>query len=79
MTRAYGNFRICQAIRERRKCLLEGARTEAPTSEGLHGQTNRFESVEVDRICGGAQARTVLRKIVALYLAQLGFECKMQA
>jgi hypothetical protein len=77
MNRFYDNFRIIQSIRTLRRHILEGSRTEIPNIEHLKSPSKRFDRfgpVFKDVIENSWQAKTVLRKVIALYLAQSGFE-----
>lgn len=79
MNRFYDNFRILQSIRTLRRHLLEGSRAEIPSIEYLKSPSNRFDrfgKVFKDLIENSWQAKSVLRKIITLYLAQAGFERK---
>ena len=79
MNKFYDNFRILQAIRSLRTHLLEGSRAEIPSIEHLKTPSKRFDrfgTVFKDVIENYWQAKTVLRKVITLYLAQAGFERK---
>ena len=77
MNRFYDNFRILQSIRTLRRHLLEGSRAEIPSIEYLKSPSKRFDrfgAVFNDLIENSWQAKSVLRKVITLYLAQAGFE-----
>jgi hypothetical protein len=72
----YHNYRILQSIRELRKYLIEGSRSEPPSTDHLNDTVDRFSALKLDVIFSGRQARVALRKIVAVSLSQFGFESK---
>lgn len=79
MNKFYDNFRILQSIRTLRRHLLEGSRAEVPSIEYLKSPTKRFDrfgQVLKEKIENCWQAKSVLRKVITLYLAQCGFERK---
>lgn len=76
MNRLYENFRILQSVRDIRKHLLESSRLEPPNLEHLNAPTSRFDNFEVVTVRSPCQAQSILKKIISLYLAQIGFECK---
>lgn len=69
----YNNFQILKNIRELRKLILESSQADPPHPEPL---VVDFSHLQLDDISSFAQSRAVLRKIIALFLAQNGFECK---
>ncbi len=69
----YNNFQILKNIRELRKYILESSQSDPPQPEPLVAD---FSHLQLDDISSFAQSRAVLRKIVTLFLAQNGFECK---
>lgn len=79
MNKFYDNFRILQSIRTLRRHLLEGSRAEVPSIEHLKSPTKRFDrfgQVFKENIENCWQAKSVLRKVITLYLAHCGFERK---
>jgi hypothetical protein len=79
MNRFYDNFRILQSIRILRKHLLEGSRAKVPSIEHLKTPSQRFDrfgNIFGDVIEHSWRAKVILRKVIALYLGQAGFERK---
>ncbi len=72
----YHNHRILQSIRDLRKYLIEGSRSDAPSTEHLNDTIDRFSNLKLDEVSSGRQYRAVLRKIVAMFMSQFGFESK---
>ena len=70
----YHNYRILQSIRDLRKYLIEGSRNEPPSTDHLNDTIDRFSALQLDEISSGYQSRSALRKIIAMFLSQFGFE-----
>lgn len=80
MNRFHDNFRTLQSVRELRKHMLEGCRSDPPNQDHLKTPSkyfNRFEDILKGNVIENSwQAQCILRKIITLYLAQAGFERK---
>lgn len=69
----YNNYQILKNICELRKHLLESSQADPLQPEALIEQVSHLQ---LDDISSFSQSRSVLRKVVTLFLAQNGFECK---